>query len=250
MTFTPLAPELVLLADELKRELCQVITDAGIYSPRSKQVSIGPSELGEECTRKLAYKLLDWDKVNISSSGSWAAQVGTALHSHLEGIFSQQPEKYATETRVKIRGNLAGTVDLFHNERKMVLDWKTKSPTGIKEKRASGASEKEIIQVMTYAYGKVKEGTAVDYVGLVFLPTGGQVSDMYIELHKYDEQIVNRALERIDNVYTLLSTVDVESNPSMWQHIPSVPSRMCMYCSYFKPFSDDLSKACPGDSLV
>lgn len=250
MTFTPLAPELVLLADELKRELCQVITDAGIYSPRSKQVSIGPSELGEECTRKLAYKLLDWDKVNISSSGSWAAQVGTALHSHLEGIFSQQPEKYATETRVKIRGNLAGTVDLFHNERKMVLDWKTKSPTGIKEKRASGASEKEIIQVMTYAYGKVKEGTAVDYVGLVFLPTGGQVSDMYIELHKYDEQIVNRALERIDNVYTLLSTVDVESNPSMWQHIPSVPSRMCMYCPYFKPFSDDLSKACPGDSLV
>jgi hypothetical protein len=250
VTFTPLAPELVLLADELKRELCQVITDAGIYSPRSKQVSIGPSELGEECTRKLAYKLLDWDKVNISSSGSWAAQVGTALHSHLEGIFSQQPEKYATETRVKIRGNLAGTVDLFHNERKMVLDWKTKSPTGIKEKRASGASEKEIIQVMTYAYGKVKEGTAVDYVGLVFLPTGGQVSDMYIELHKYDEQIVNRALERIDNVYTLLSTVDVESNPSMWQHIPSVPSRMCMYCPYFKPFSDDLSKACPGDSLV
>ena len=250
MTFTPLAPELVLLADELKRELCQVITDAGIYSPRSKQVSIGPSELGEECTRKLAYKLLDWNKVNISSSGSWAAQVGTALHSHLEGIFSQQPEKYATETRVKIRGNLAGTVDLFHNERKMVLDWKTKSPTGIKEKRASGASEKEIIQVMTYAYGKVLEGTAVDYVGLVFLPTGGQVSDMYIELHKYDEQIVNRALERIDNVYTLLSTVDVESNPSMWQHIPSVPSRMCMYCPYFKPFSDDLSKACPGDSLV
>jgi hypothetical protein len=249
VTFTPLAPELVLLADELKRELCQVITDAGIYSPRSKQVSIGPSELGEECTRKLAYKLLDWEKVNISSSGSWAAQVGTAIHSHLEQIFSGD-EKYATETRVKIRGNLAGTVDLFHNERKMVLDWKTKSPTGIKEKRASGASDKEIIQVMTYAYGKVLEGTEVDYVGLVFLPTGGQVSDMYIELHKYDESIVTKALARIDNVYELLSTIDVEANPAMWQHIPSVPSRMCMYCPYFKPFSKDLEVACPGDSLV
>lgn len=250
MTFTPLASELVLLADELKRELCQVITDAGTYSPRSRQTSIGPSELGEECTRKLAYKLLDWEKVNISSSGSWAAAVGTAIHSHLETIFSAEPEKYATETRVKIRGNLAGTVDLFHTERKMVLDWKTKSPAGIKEKRAAGASYKEIIQVMTYAYGKVLEGTPVDYVGLVFLPTGGQVSDMYIELHKYDEAIVLRALARIDNVYELLSTIDLEANPSMWQHIPSVPSRMCMYCPYFKPFNGDLAVACPGDSLV
>lgn len=250
MTFTPLKPELVLLADELKRELCQVITDAGTFSPRSRQVSIGPSELGEECTRKLAYKLLDWEKVNQSASGSWAAQVGTALHSHLEAIFSQQPEKYATETRVKIRGNLSGTVDLFHTERKMVLDWKTKSPTGIKDKRSQGATAKEIIQVMTYAYGKVKEGVEVEYVGLVFLPTGGQITDMYIELHKYDEQIVLDALERIDNVYTLLSTIDVEANPAMWEHIPIVPSRLCMYCPYYQPFSKDVSKACPGDSDV
>lgn len=249
MTFTPLKPELELLADELKRELCQVITDAGTYSPRSRQVSIGPSELGEECTRKLAYKLLDWEKVNVTSSGSWAAQVGTAIHSHLEGIFSGT-EKYQTETRVKIRGNLAGTIDLFHAERNMVLDWKTKSPTGVKEKKSQGASKKEIIQVMTYAFGKVKEGVPVEYVGLVFLPTGGQIADMYIELHKYDEQIVIDALARIDNVYTLLSTIDVEANPAMWEHIPAVTSRMCIYCPYYKPFSTDLSVACPGDSLV
>jgi hypothetical protein len=249
MTFTPLKPELVLLADELKRELCQVITDAGIYSPRSKQIAIGPSELGEECTRKLAYKLLDWPKVNQSASGSWAAQVGTAIHSHLEGIFTNDL-MYETEQRVQIRGNLKGTIDLFHLERKMVLDWKTKSPTGIKEKRSQGATQKEIIQVMTYAYGKVKEGVEVDYVGLVFLPTGGQITDMYIELHKYDEQIVLDALERIDNVYTLLSTIDVEANPTMWEHIPAVTSRLCMYCPYYQPFSKDVSKACPGDSDV
>lgn len=249
MTFTPLKPELELLADELKRELCQVITDAGIYSPRSKQVSIGPSELGEECTRKLAYKLLDWEKVNESSGGSWAAQVGTAIHSHLEAIFAKDSEKYETESRVEIRAGLKGTVDLFHNERSMVLDWKTKSPTGIKEKRSQGASPKEITQVMTYAYGKAKEGKPVEFVGLIFLPTGGQIHDMYIELHKYDEQIVLDALKRLDSVYELLSTVDVEQSPAMWQVIPALPSRLCMYCPYFKPFSDDLSKACPGDSI-
>lgn len=249
MTFTSIKPELELLADELKRELVQVITEAGTSSPRSKQVSIGPSELGEECTRKLAYKLLDWEKVNVTASGSWAAQVGTAIHAYLEQIFSGN-EKYETETRVKIRGNLAGTIDLFHSERNMVLDWKTKSPTGVKEKRSQGASHKEIIQVMTYAYGKAKEGIKVDFVGLVFLPTGGAISDMYIELHQYNEKYVTDALERIDNVYTLLSTIDVESNPQMWAHIPAIPSRMCMYCPYYKPFSSDLSIACPGDSNV
>lgn len=249
MSFTPLKPELELLADELKRELVQVITDAGTYSPRSKQVSIGPSELGEECTRKLAYKLLDWEKVNVTASGSWAAQVGTAIHSYLEQVFSGK-EQYQTETRVEIRAGLKGTVDLFHNERNMVLDWKTKSITGVKDKRAKGASKKEIIQVMTYAYGKVKEGIKVDYVGLVFLPTGGQISDMYIELHQYNEQYVTDALERIDNVYTLLSTIDVEANPAMWQHIPAVTSPLCLYCPYFKPYSNDLSVACPGDTSV
>ena len=250
MTFTPLKPELELLADELKRELCTVITNAGIYSPRSKQVSIGPSELGEECTRKLAYKLLDWEKSNESSGGSWAAQVGTAIHAHLETIFNADPTKYETETRVEIRAGLKGTVDLFHNDRNMVLDWKTKSPTGIKEKRSQGASAKEITQVMTYAFGKVKEGKQVDYVGLIYVPTGGQVTDMYIELHAYDEQIVLDALKRLDSVYELLSTVDVEQSPAMWSVIPAVTSRLCIYCPYYKPFSDDLSKACPGDSIV
>lgn len=249
MTFTPLAPELVLLADDLKRELCQVITDAGTYSPRSRQISIGPSELGEECTRKLAYKLLDWDKANVTSSGSWAAQVGTAIHSHLEQIFSGK-EQYETESRVEIRAGLRGTVDLFHNDRNMVLDWKTKSPAGVKDKRSQGASKKEIVQVMTYAYGKAKAGTPVEFVGLIYLPTGGSIWDMYIELHRYDEQIVIDALERIDNVYTLLSTIDVEANPAMWEHIPAVPSRLCMYCPYFQPFSKDLATACPGDSNV
>ena len=249
MTFTPLAPPLVLLAEELKRELCQVITDAGTYSPRSRQISIGPSELGEECTRKLAYKLLDWPKVNPSSGGSWAAQVGTAIHSHLEGIFSKD-EKYTTETKVEIRAGLRGTVDLFHTQRNMVLDWKTKSPTGVKEKKSQGASNKEIVQIMTYAYGKKKEGVTVDYVGLIYLPTGGQISDMHIELFEYNEQIVLDALQRVDNIYELLSTVDVENNPQMWELIPTAPSRMCMYCPNFQPFSKDLSVACPGDSVT
>lgn len=244
MTFTPLNTP----SQSLAKELADIITNAGIYSPRSQQVYIGPSEVGQECTRRLAYKLLDWEKVNVTSGGNWAAQVGTAIHSHLEGIFSKMPERYEVEQKVQIRANLSGTIDLFDKETGSVLDWKTTSPAGVKSKRSEGASKQNIVQVMLYAYGKAQQGVQVNNVGLIFLPTGGSIQDMYIELHPYDEQIALDALKRLDSVYELLTTVDVEKSPAMWDVIPKVPSRLCMYCPYFRPFSDDPSKACSGDT--
>jgi len=82
MTFTPLHNP----AQQLAVELGGIISEASKWSPRSQQVYIGPSEVGQECVRRLAYKLLDWDKANESGGGSWAANVGTAIHSFLENI--------------------------------------------------------------------------------------------------------------------------------------------------------------------
>ncbi len=117
MTFSPLNTPSKALAIELG----EIITQAGIFSPRSQQVYIGPSEVGQECTRKLAYKLLDWKKVNETGGGNWAAQVGTAIHSHLELIFSKFPDRFEVESKVKIRANLAGTVDLYDKENGIVI---------------------------------------------------------------------------------------------------------------------------------
>ena len=102
MSFTPLNTPSKALAIELG----EIITKAGIYAPRSQQVYIGPSEVGQECTRKLAYKLLDWEKVNETGGGNWAAQIGSAIHSHLEGIFAKYPDRFEVESKVKIRANL------------------------------------------------------------------------------------------------------------------------------------------------
>jgi hypothetical protein len=244
MTFAPLNTP----SKELANEITNIITEASRYSPRSQQVYIGPSEVGEQCVRRLAYKLLDWDKANESSGGSWAANVGTAIHSFLEEIFSKFPEKYEVEQKVQIRANLSGTVDLFDIEKGYVLDWKTTSPAGVKAKRSEGATSQQITQVQLYGYGKAKQGAVVNKVGLVFLPTGGQITDMHIELFDYDESAALSALARLDSVYELLSTIDVEENPQMWPLIPATPSRMCMYCPYYRPFSTDLSIACNGDT--
>jgi hypothetical protein len=102
--------------------------------------------------------------------------------------------------------------------------------------------------VQLYGYGKAQQGAVVNKVGLIFLPTGGQITDMHIELYDYDESAALSALARLDSVYELLSTIDVEENPQMWPLIPATPSRMCMYCPYYRPFSTDLSIACNGDT--
>ena len=244
MTFAPLNTP----SKELANELTNIITEASRYTPRSQQVYIGPSEVGQECVRRLAYKLLDWEKANESGGGSWAANVGTAIHSFLEEIFSKYPEKYEVEQKVQIRANLSGTVDLFDKEKGYVLDWKTTSPAGVKAKRSEGATSQQITQVQLYGYGKAQQGVQVNKVGLIFLPTGGQITDMHIELYDYDENAALSALARLDSVYELLSTIDVEENPQMWPLIPATPSRMCMYCPYYRPFSTDLAIACNGDT--
>jgi len=148
MTFAPLNSP----SKELANEITNIITEASRYSPRSQQVYIGPSEVGQECVRRLAYKLLDWDKANESGGGSWAANVGTAIHSFLEEIFSKYPEKYEVEQKVQIRANLSGTVDLFDIEKGYVLDWKTTSPAGVKAKRSEGATSQQITQVQLFGH--------------------------------------------------------------------------------------------------
>lgn len=229
-------------------ELAEIITRAGTWTPRSKQVYIGPSEIGHECTRRIAYKLLDWGKSNdIPGGGNWAAQVGTAIHAHLAEIFGKL-EGYEVEQKVTIRGNLSGTVDLFDKRRGIVMDWKTTGSTGLEKRRKEGATEQQIVQVQLYGYGKAREGAEVNKVALIYLPTGGSLDDLHVELHDYDESIALKALERLDSVYLLLATVDVEASPDLWKLIPATPNRLCNFCPYFQPFSKDLSKACNGDT--
>jgi hypothetical protein len=191
---------------------------------------------------------LDWDKVNESGGGSWAANVGSAIHSFLENIFAKFPERYEVEQKVQIRANLSGTIDLFDKEKGYVLDWKTTSPAGVKAKRSEGATSQQVTQVQLYGYGKAQQGVTVNKVGLIFLPTGGSIDDMHVELFDYDEAAAQQALARLDSVYELLSTIDVEENPQMWPLIPATPSRLCNYCPYFRPYSKDLSVACNGDT--
>jgi len=228
-------------------ELAQIIHDAGVWSPRARQVAIGPSEMGHECSRRLAYKLLDWEAVNVAQSSNWASQVGSAIHAHLADIFRKR-EGYEVEQKVTIRGQLAGTVDLFDIVRGIVIDWKTTGFTKLAEYRKSGATQQHITQVQLYGYGKAQTGAKVHKVALAYLPTSGSLDDLHIDLHDYDESVALKALSRVDDIHTLLAQLSVEDNPALWDVIPKSASRNCNWCPYFLPYSLDSAKGCSGDT--
>lgn len=227
--------------------LLDVVTRAGIWTPRAGQVAIGPSEVGHPCTRRIAYKLLDWDKPNEMQGGSWAAQVGTAIHAYLAEVFGKK-EGYLVEQRVNIRGNLAGTVDLYDTKNGVVIDWKTTGASKLAAYRKDGADPQHVIQVHLYAYGLAAAGADVKKVALAYLPTSGQLSDGYVDIRDYDPQIALDAFTRLDTIHALLAQVDVEQNPEFWSQIPAKTSRLCAWCPYFKPFSKTLNEGCPGDT--
>lgn len=233
--------------EQLGRELADIITKAGIYAPRSRQVAIGPSEIGHDCVRRLAYKMLDWEKVNESQGGNWVAQVGTAIHAHLAEIFAKV-EGFEVEQRVTIRQGLSGTIDLYDANRGIVMDWKTTGFKGLQERRSQGATNQQLTQVMLYGYGKKQTGAIVNQVALIYLPTSGQLDEMHVELHPYDEEMALNAMSKIDTITQMLVAVDPEKNPDNWKLIPKAPSKLCSYCPYFLPFSDDLSRACDGNT--
>jgi hypothetical protein len=233
--------------EEYANAVRDVVVQAGIWSPRAGQVQIGPSEVGHKCTRRLAYKLLDWDKPNEMQGGSWAAQVGTAIHAYLAEVFSKR-EGFLIEQRVTIRGNLAGTVDLFDIKNGVVLDWKTTGATKLANYKKFGADHQQLVQVQLYAYGLAQQGAEVKKVALCYLPTSGSLADMVLIMHDYDEQVALNALARLDSIHALLAAADVEANPEIWSQIPAQPDRLCAWCPYFKPFSKSLVEGCPGDT--
>jgi hypothetical protein len=109
MTMTDLPPIIKQRGGDpsvLADELLHIISWAATQHPRSQQVAIGPSEIGCECPRRLAYKLAGVESVNSGGSG-WRPTVGTAVHSWLQHAFELSNLKlgevrWLTETRVDV----------------------------------------------------------------------------------------------------------------------------------------------------
>lgn len=237
----------------LRRDLIDVIRWIDGNSDRSQQQEIGPSELGNECDRFIAYRLARMPEVNTMTD-PWPAIVGTAIHLWLEAGFRKFQEtagiqRWDTETTVHPDPFIRGHMDLFDHWLFMVLDWKTMGPTKMKEWIKNGPPEKYKDQVNLYAKGKIAAGAEVRKVCLVGLPRSGWLEDMEVWVDDYRPE---RAQAALDRMYAIAQTVDalkLLEHPERFDVVPATPD-MCTFCPFFRPVRSEDRPAdatgCPG----
>lgn len=238
------------IADQIK----QVIKDTANNAPRSRQVSIGPSEVGEECVRKLAYKVMAWPEIPADRD-PWASVIGTAVHAWMaEVVFAPRDpkrERYRIESRVTVRegygagARLAGSSDLFDRATGRNYDWKIVGTSSLNKYRRQGhPGQKYRVQAHLYGLGMSNAGETVNEVCVVFLPRSHSLDETWVWIEKYDPQIALDAMARLDAIRDLVLKTDPEKNPQAWALFPTADS--CFFCPYRKAGSADLAVGCPG----
>ncbi len=124
---------------------------------RSAQTTLGPSEIGTPCDRRLAMSLMNVAPVNAGGDG-WAAFVGTCTHVGMAEIYTFADAgtgRYAVELPVFLGVPTVprGTTDLLDRRDGTVIDWKVMGTYSLKKFKAEGPSDTYRTQAHGYALG-------------------------------------------------------------------------------------------------
>ncbi|UQE73862.1 hypothetical protein MYK68_14095 [Gordonia sp. PP30] len=251
----------------LPEHLRTLIVDGHKLHPRSQQMRLGPSEIGNPCARRLAYGLIEAPKAG-GFDDPLPSIVGTGMHAQLEELAERANTRlgwprYLTERRVEIRPGLTGSCDLYDVQEAAVWDWKGPSTNRLRHYRDHGPSAVYRTQAHLYGRGYRRAGFPVKQVGIAFLPRGGWLKDARAWTEPYDDTVVDTALDRIDRILVQLLDLDAEAHPERirdgWtagghQIMPPIPADTtdCFFCSYKALPGTDLAAApyaCPGAGI-
>jgi len=221
-------PEVV--AGEYMEEIRHALTQ----QPRSQQVAIGPSEIGNPCSRALIHKLAGDPEParQLGSPDEWRAWVGTQMHNGLQRIFDRSVlnqtaagARYITERRLLV-GHINGTeihgsCDLYDQASRTVIDHKTKSATRLKAVKlavARGHGVGDLYRAQAHLYGRGWQllGHTPHHVMLVFLPRDGNLTDALHWAEPYDETIATAALDRCTGLAQLIAALGVAATLDLY----------------------------------
>ncbi len=227
---------------DLAKLLIDHVKEYNNWSPRSLQTTIGASEIGHPCPRRLGYKMLSVEPVNTDSD-SWPAIVGTSVHKYLERAFAKDPD-YLTEIKVTLDPWTKGTADLVHLPSKTVIDHKVVGATALKTYRRDGIPSQYRVQLSMYAAGLRLAGYEIENIAVMCWSRSGMMRDAFAISETYDEKIVDEYLARYDAIKSV-----TEIGTDALALLPANPSN-CLYCPYFFPLSSDTATGCNGVKTV
>lgn len=222
---------------------------------RSRQIELGPSEIGHECPRWLAYRL-----AGVPPTGTepvpWRQRIGTLVHDDIddhahrdnaEREAAGQPPRWLTGIRVNV-GDLypgrpiVGTLDVLDLLTATVLDAKVPGATAMRT-YGPGKPEKPSYrtQVQLYGRGVMRAGFLPAHVGVLRVSPARELAQFVVKTEPFDARIAEDALARAGAIARMVDQLGAraaELTPPTEAH--------CSRCPWFRPGSADLSTGCPG----
>lgn len=178
---------------------------------RSAQATMGPSEMGTPCDRRLALSLMRMPAVNPGGDG-WAAFVGTCIHAGLEGLFMWADAgtgRFAVEQRLEFDSKYVpkGTADLIDRTLFMLDDHKCQGRWSRNKLKSQGPSRTYRVQAHVYAHGARQRGERIEHVAIFSWPRDeSTLDDLYVWTEPYNPSIVKEAFERVEGIGGLVES--------------------------------------------
>lgn len=231
--------------ETLFKELVDIFRWGASNDPRSLQKSIGPSEIGHPCDRRIAMSMMEVPKLN-DDNDPLPSITGKAIHlwylggDGLKGVVEKWNEhigyeRFVTERRVYPRGNatgFSGSCDLYDTKTRGVVDLKNPGWGNLqKYKKADHPGVQYETQLHDYGLGYANAGYDVDYVAIWALPRGGNLKDAWWWSAPFDPAIAHAAHLRMDEIAVICDELDVEHHPERYRLIPTTP-QFCDWCPY------------------
>lgn len=242
-------------AQRYANEIRRTITEHAMYSPRSLQAHLGPSELGAACDRQIVGKLVGAERTNHVSD-PWPSILGTATHAWLSDCMTADNvrrgvTRWLTEHRVTPMEGHSGTADLYDAFEQAVVDWKILGDSSLSHIRsASGPPRRYVVQLLLYKLGYIKLGLPVKRVVLAALPRSAATLDgMYVWERQHslaDDDLLTEVFADTERRKILAQAV--QNGQLTLNQIPVVPDdRECYFCPLYRPQSaTDHGPGCPG----
>lgn len=206
--------------------------------PRTLQRRLGPSEVGEECPRQLAYKLMEHSENDGRGTDPWPSFLGIAAHARLadalELVNKQRPNTWVTERRLTIPGVVdggSGQSDAYYVPTFTTIDWKVLGDTSYREIQTNGPGRKYRTQGHVYGLGWAALGYRVDWVAVGVFGRSKPLTGMYVWAEPFNPALAAAELRRVQGIRTVVDWLGSQhiAHPDV---VPAVPGKSCYYCPF------------------
>ncbi len=262
MSAPPECPDLSMWAGEatargtdpplIGAELLDVIRDGIEAHPRSAQKEIGPSEIGHPCNRWLAHRLAGTTPTGLQKP-PWRQAVGTAVHDHFDTWLDRANNHRGTRWLFNLRvmvGELypgrpiTGRLDALDLATATVVDLKVHGPNGMKTYAPPKPESPQYdVQLDLYGCGAINAGFPIDTVGILRVPSAGELDDAIWRPRPHNPRRAADALARAGAIAQMVDAIGTAAIP-----LQSTTEHYCHRCDFFAPNTTDLTQACPGDA--